>query len=130
MLIRNGSLFEADEQGLGKTLQTVGLIWLDKLMVYMDESIQYWRQSGSNPDSDEKKSVHLHEHLQADAPKGSKCPSAKHWPIQCRCQPCQLGDSSARDRHTQRRLDNAHLMVRRGQGFGVSSPSSSNESAK
>ncbi|KAH3956323.1 hypothetical protein HBI55_243780 [Parastagonospora nodorum] len=55
MLIRNGSLFEADEQGLGKTLQTVGLIWLDKLMVYMDESIQYWRQSGSNPDSDEKK---------------------------------------------------------------------------
>ncbi|KAH5051362.1 hypothetical protein HBI81_257110 [Parastagonospora nodorum] len=86
-LIRNGSLFEADEQGLGKTLQTVGLIWLDKLMVYMDESIQYWRQSGSNPDSDEKKSVHLHEHLQADAPKGSKCPSAKHWPIQCRCQP-------------------------------------------
>ncbi|KAH4606494.1 hypothetical protein HBH82_108060 [Parastagonospora nodorum] len=86
-LIQNGSLFEADEQGLGKTLQTVGLIWLNKLMVYMDESIQYWRQSGSNPDSDEKKFVRLHEHLQADAPKGSKCPSAKHWPIQCRCQP-------------------------------------------
>jgi hypothetical protein len=81
-------IFLADEQGLGKTFQTVSLPWLDLLLVYMWYSISLSRSGDKIPEKE--LFPDLHKHLPIDAPAGAKCPNAGEWPIPCACEPNSL----------------------------------------
>ncbi|KAF2023023.1 hypothetical protein EK21DRAFT_119153 [Setomelanomma holmii] len=87
LFVNYGSMFNADEQGLGKTLETVTQVWLNKLVDYMDMSIDMSRGAKDVIPTDEQGSPKLHRHLPADAEVGSRCPSTDLWPVTCRCEP-------------------------------------------
>ncbi|KAJ5057914.1 hypothetical protein J3E72DRAFT_433177 [Bipolaris maydis] len=83
ILEERGAMFLADEQGLGKTIMTISLMWLKNVLVHMTRSINRFRNNNEN----------AKKHLPEDASTGQECPSQGYFPFKCICNP----DSPARN---------------------------------
>jgi hypothetical protein len=79
----------ADEQGLGKTSQTVAQVWLNRVLLEMEDSIQKHREGDQSS----------HPHCPPDVPAGTRCPSSDFWPMKCMCEP---GSLASRMRYSRR----------------------------